>query len=101
MTFAGQVLIDCARQEEDDYNRRSDPHRPIQVRVAFEDVEEVLTWIDGCSAAAQDFVGVDIKGLRVKGESPEIVFTASRARRRSCWAGQEGGVIGRYLIRGA
>jgi hypothetical protein len=43
-------------------------------------------------AAAQDFVGVDVEGLRVEGECPEEVFTGVGARGRR--AGEEGRVVG-------
>tara|TARA_R110002003_G_scaffold42_3_gene3083 strand:+ start:13461 stop:13625 length:165 start_codon:yes stop_codon:yes gene_type:complete len=43
-------------------------------------------------AAAQDFVGVDVEGLRVEGERPEEVF--ARVCGGGCWAGQEGAVVG-------
>jgi hypothetical protein len=35
-----------------------------------------LARVQGCAAAAQDFGGVDVEGLGVEGEGPEVVFAA-------------------------
>lgn len=65
-----QILVDRARQEEDQHDRGRYPHRPIQIRVALENVEEVGTRDDGGEASLEDLVGVDVKVLRVEGDVP-------------------------------
>ncbi len=83
-----QVLINRAREEQDDDDGRSDPYGAVEVGVAFEHVEEVLARVNGCCAAAQDFVCVDVEGLCVEGEGPQEVLAS--AARGGCWAGEEG-----------
>ena len=53
MFLAGtrEVLADRAGQEEDDNDSGRDPERPVEVRVALEDVEEVLAWVQRGAAA--------------------------------------------------
>lgn len=88
--IAREVLINRAREEQDHNDRRGDPYRPVEIGVSFEHVEEVLPRVDGRGAAAQDFGGVDVEGLRVEGERPEVVFAAAGGR-GGRWAGEEGG----------
>ena len=78
MLFAAvrQVLVDRAGQEQDHDDGRGDPDGAVEIGVSFEHVEEVLPRVDGGGAAAEDFVRVDVEGLRVEGEGPEVVFSA-------------------------
>lgn len=69
-----EVLVYCAGEEQYDYDGGGDPHGAVQVRVALEHVEEVGARVQRRGAAAQDFGGVDVEGLRVEGERPEVVF---------------------------
>ena len=71
---AGKILADRARQKEDDNDGGRDPERPVEVRVALEDVEEVLARVEGCAAASEDLVGIDIEELVVEGYAPEKTF---------------------------
>jgi hypothetical protein len=82
-----KVLINRACQEQDDNDGRRDPHGAVEIRVPLEDVEEVCARINGRCTAAEDFVCVDIKGLRVEGERPEVVF--ARCGRGCRGAGEE------------
>lgn len=72
-----EVLVDRPCQEQDHDHGRGDPHGPVQVWVSFQHVEEVLARVDGCGAAAEDFVCVDVEGLRVEGEGPKVVFSSA------------------------
>lgn len=87
-----EVLVNRAGQKQDDNHRRGDPHGPIQVGVAFEHVEEVLARVDCRGAAAQDFGGVDVEGLCVEGQRPQVVFAAAGGGRGG--ARQERGAVG-------
>ena len=71
---AREVLADRSCQEQDDNDGGRDPERPIKVRVALEDVEEVLARVEGCAAASEDLVGIDIEELLVEGYAPEKTF---------------------------
>jgi len=68
---ARQVLADRAGQEQDHHDRSRDPEWPVEVRVAFEDVEEVLARVERGAAASEDLVGVDVEELLVEGDAPE------------------------------
>lgn len=74
-----QILIYRAGEEEDDNDGCGDPHGAIQIRVSLEDIEEIGARINGCSAPAQHLCRVDIKGLCVKVEGPEIMFSSAAA----------------------
>jgi hypothetical protein len=79
-----EVLVDRPRQEEDNDDGCRDPHGPVEIGVAFEYVEEVGARVDGRGAAAEHFIGVDVEGLRVEGEGPEVVFArTARGRGRA------------------
>jgi len=88
-----EVLIDGPREEKDDDNGCSDPHGAVEVGIAFKHVEEVGAGVDGRCAAAEHFGRVDVEGLRIKGEAPEVVFAGGRGGGR-CGAGEEGGSVG-------
>ena len=74
LASAGEVLADGAGDEEDEADGGGDPKGPVEVRVAVEDVEEVGPRVEGGTAAAEDFGGVDIEELGVEGEGPEEAF---------------------------
>ena len=71
---ARKVLADGTGQEEDHHHRCRDPEGAVEVRVAFEDIEEVLTRVESCAAASEDLVGVDIEELLVEAYAPEKTF---------------------------
>jgi hypothetical protein len=54
-----------ARQEEYHHDRRRDPERSVQIRVAVEHIEEVGAWEDGRGTTSDDFVRVNVKILTV------------------------------------
>lgn len=92
---AGQVLADGAGEEEDDDDGRRDPERSVQVRVALEDVEEVLPRVQRCAAAREDLVRVYVEELLVELYAPE---EALRGARLVAWAGaQEGSRVGLHF----
>jgi cytochrome b len=70
-----KVLTYSACEEQDHYHCGRNPYGAVQVGVAFQHIEEVLAWVYSGDAAADNFVGVDIKGLLVEGEGPEVVFS--------------------------
>ena len=84
-----EVLADRARQEQNHDDCRRDPERAIEVRVALEDVEEVLARVEGCAAAGQDLVGVDVEELLVEGDAPEKAFGGWLLA--GAWSAEEGG----------
>ena len=69
-----EVLADGAGQEEDHHHSRRDPEGAVEVGVALEDVEVVLARVEGCAAASEDLVGIDIEELLVEGYAPEKTF---------------------------
>lgn len=88
-----KVLAYRARQEEDDDDGRGDPDGAVQVRVAVQHVEEVGARVQGGGAAAEDLCCVDVEGLGVEGEGPEVVFSVGGAVvcGGGCGAWEEGG----------
>ena len=84
-----EVLADRARQEEDDNYGGCDPERPVEVRVALEDVEEVLAWVEGGAAAGEDLGGVDVEELLVEGNAPEEAL-GGRGGLAGAWGAEEG-----------
>ena len=89
---AREVLIYRASKEQDHDDGCSDPHRAVEIGIPFEHVEEVETWVDGGFAAAEYFGCVDVEGLGVEGEGPEVVFSAGGGG--GSGAGKEGRVGG-------
>ena len=83
-----EVLADRARQEEDDNYGGCDPERPVEVRVALEDVEEVLARVQRGAAARQDLGGIDVEELLVEGDAPEEAF--GRRLLAGAWGAEEG-----------
>lgn len=69
--FPGEVLADGAGDEEDEDDGGGDPEGAVEVRVAFEGVEEGGARVEGCEAAGEDGGGVDVEELGVEGEGPE------------------------------
>lgn len=90
MFLAGtrEVLADRARQEEDDNDSGRDPERPVEVRVALEDVEEVLARVQRGTAARKDLGGVDVEELLVEGDTPEEAFGGRLLA--GAWGAEEG-----------
>lgn len=86
-----QVLTNRARQEKNHDDCCSDPEGPVQVRVAFEDVEEVLARVEGGAAACENLVGVDVEELLVEGDTPEETLRGSLLL-AGAWGAEEGGV---------
>lgn len=76
LSGALQVLTYRACHEQYDHHSRSDPERAVEVRVAFEHVEEVLAREEGAAASVQDLVGVDVEELLVEAYAPEVAFGA-------------------------
>ena len=87
---AGKILADRAGEEEDDNDGGRDPERPVEVRVALEDVEEVLARVEGGAAAGEDLRGVDVEELLVEGDAPEETFGGGLLA--GAWGAEEGGV---------
>lgn len=71
---AGQVLADSACQEQDHNDGCRDPEGSVEVRVALEDIEEVLAGVQRGAAAGEDLVGVNVEELLVEGNAPEEAF---------------------------
>jgi len=69
-----EILADGTRHEQDHHHGRRDPERPVQVRVAVQDVEKVGAREQCGPASLEDFVRVDVEELTVEGERPEEVF---------------------------
>jgi hypothetical protein len=91
-----QVLIDGARKEQDNDNRGRDPHGAVQVRVSFENVEEVGPRVDGRCAPAQHLGCVDVESLRVEGQRPQEVLAAAVVRR--CGRPRQEGRVGVVVV---
>lgn len=53
--------------------------------------------VNGGSTATEDLVGVDVEGLCVEGEGPEVVFSGWGA---AGGRGKEGGGVGLDLVAG-
>jgi hypothetical protein len=70
LVVVGEPLRDCACEEEDDDDGGRDPEGAVKVCVAFEDVEKVAAGVDGGDAAAENFVGIDVKVLLVVVDGP-------------------------------
>lgn len=70
---------DRTGQEQNHDHRRRDPERPVQVCVAFEDVEEVAARVYGCDAPAEDLVRVDVEELRVVVDGPPALLGGGAA----------------------
>lgn len=86
-----EVLADRAGQEKNHNDGRRDPEGPVEVRVAFEDVEEVLARVEGGAAASEDLVGVDVEELLVEGDAPEEALRGGLLL-AGAWGAEEGGV---------
>jgi hypothetical protein len=87
---ARQVLADSARQEQDHNYGRCYPEGPVEVWVAFEDVEEVLARVEGGAAAGEDLVRVDVEELLVEADAPEE--TLGGGGLAGAWCAEEVGV---------
>jgi hypothetical protein len=85
---AREVLADRARQEQDDNDGGRDPERPVEVRVALEDVEEVLARVQRGAAAREDLGGVDVEELLVEGDAPEEALGGGLLA--GAWGAEEG-----------
>jgi hypothetical protein len=72
-----KVLVNRARQEQNDNDRRRDPHWAVQIRVSFQHIKEVGARVDSSCASAEDLSGVYIESLRVEGERPEEAFAGA------------------------
>lgn len=67
LPLTSKIATDRASQEQYYHHRGGDPERTIQVRVAFEDIEEVLARIERGFATVEELVGIDIEELLVEG----------------------------------
>jgi hypothetical protein len=92
LALVREILVDGAREEQDDDDGRGDPHGPVEVRVALEHIEEVGARVDGRCAPAQHLGRLDVEGLRIEGECPQEVLAPAAAGRR-CWPWQERRVV--------
>jgi hypothetical protein len=88
LACAREVLADRTRQEEDDNDGGRDPKRPVEVRVALKDVEEVLARVEGSAAARQDLSGVNVEELLVEGDAPEEALGGGLLA--GAWGAEEG-----------
>jgi hypothetical protein len=61
-----QVAADGACEEKDHNDGRSDPERPVQIRIAFHDIQKVLLGKQRGATSQQDLIGIDIKELLVE-----------------------------------
>lgn len=95
-----QLPTNRARHEQDEDDGGGDPERPVQIRVALQDIEEVGAWVQCGPAAFEHLVGVDVEELRVEGDGPEeFLGGAAAAPRGSAARGTaEGGGVGRDLV---
>jgi len=73
-----QILRNRARHEQNDHHCRRDPKRPVQIRVAIKDIEEVCAGKQRGAASFENLVGVDVEELGVEGQCPEEVLVAAR-----------------------
>lgn len=85
---AREVLTNSSCEEEDDDDGGRDPKRPVEVRVALEDVEEVLARVQRGAAARQDLRGVDVEELLVEGDAPEEALGGGLLA--GAWGAEEG-----------
>jgi hypothetical protein len=88
---ARKILTNGSCQEEDHNDGGRDPEGTVKVRVAFEDVEEVLARIEGCAAAGENLGGVDVEELLVEGDAPEEAFGGGLLA-AGAWGAEERGV---------
>jgi hypothetical protein len=86
---ARKVLTYRARQEKDDDDGGRDPERPVEVRVALEDVEEVLARVQGGAAAGENLGSVDVEELLVEGDAPEEALGGGGGL-AGAWGAEEG-----------
>ena len=70
----GEVLADGAGDEEDEDDRGGDPEGAVEIRVAFEGVEERGARVEGGGAAGEHGGGVDVEELGVERKGPEVAF---------------------------
>lgn len=66
-----QVLAYGPAQEQDEHHRRGNPERPVQIRVAFEHVEEVGSREEGRPAPLQHGRCVYVEKLLVEADRPQ------------------------------
>jgi hypothetical protein len=94
MLFAStrQVLTNRSGQEEDYDDCGSDPEGAVEVWVALEDVEEVLTRVEGGAAAGEDLIRVDVEELLVEGDAPEEALGGGLLA--GAWGAEEGACVG-------
>lgn len=84
-------------QEQYEDDRRRDPERTVEIRVAVKNVEEVCARVESRAAPLQDLGSVDVEVGFVEVQRPEEAFGAAlRAASRGRAAVEEGSVgIGR------
>lgn len=92
LALAREILIYGSGEEEDDDDGGRDPDGAVEVGIALEHVEEVGARVDGCGAPAENFIGVDVEGLRVEGERPEVVLAGGGGGGRRGEEAARGGV---------
>ena len=58
--MAGEVAADRACQEQNDYNRRRDPERTIEIWISVKHIEEVRSRIQCCYTSIADLRSVQV-----------------------------------------
>lgn len=74
VVIVGQPLRDGPRQEQNHHHRSRDPHGPVQVRVSFQDVQEVGARVQRRHTTAQHLVRVDVEESLVVVQRPPAVL---------------------------
>lgn len=67
LSLLRQIRADRPSQEQYHDHRGRDPERSVEVRIALQDIEEVLAWEEGGAAAVEDLGSVDVEELLVEG----------------------------------
>ena len=76
MALAGvsQLPVDGAGQKQDHDDGGGDPERAVQVRIAFQCVEEVGARVQRRPASFRHFRRVHVEVLRVEVDAPEVAL---------------------------
>ena len=67
LSLLRQIRADRPSQEQYHDHRGRDPERSVEIRIALQDIEEVLAREEGGAAAVEDLGGVDVEELLVEG----------------------------------
>lgn len=85
LSLLAQVVADSPRKEQNHHHGRRNPERPIEIGVAFQDIQEIGPREDGGAASTKNLGGVDIEELRVERERPEKLLVRRGAGRGGRW----------------